>query len=94
MRRLGSGGTKVSLEAVEPRDPRELEFLDILPADAEDEERAGRAVRAELPLSKILQRAATDPVEGPSLGELFRTEDHREGVKSFLEKRPPRYVGR
>jgi enoyl-CoA hydratase/carnithine racemase len=29
-----------------------------------------------------------------SLGELFRTEDHREGVKSFLEKRPPTYVGR
>jgi enoyl-CoA hydratase/carnithine racemase len=29
-----------------------------------------------------------------SLGELFRTEDHREGVRSFLEKRPPRYVGR
>jgi enoyl-CoA hydratase len=29
-----------------------------------------------------------------SLGELFQTEDHEEGVKSFLEKRPPRYVGR
>jgi enoyl-CoA hydratase len=29
-----------------------------------------------------------------SLAELFQTEDHREGVKSFLEKRPPRYVGR
>jgi enoyl-CoA hydratase len=29
-----------------------------------------------------------------SLGELFRTEDHREGVKSFLEKRTPVYVGR
>jgi enoyl-CoA hydratase len=29
-----------------------------------------------------------------SLGELFRTEDHREGVRSFLEKRAPRYVGR
>jgi enoyl-CoA hydratase len=29
-----------------------------------------------------------------SLAELFRTEDHREGVRSFLEKRPARYVGR
>ena len=29
-----------------------------------------------------------------SLGELFQTEDHKEGVASFLEKREPRYVGR
>ena len=29
-----------------------------------------------------------------SLGELFRTEDHKEGVAAFLEKREPRYVGR
>src|SRR3954447_21350001 len=28
-----------------------------------------------------------------SLSELFRTDDHREGVKSFLEKRAPVYVG-
>jgi enoyl-CoA hydratase/carnithine racemase len=29
-----------------------------------------------------------------SLGELFQTEDHKEGVAAFLEKRPPDYVGR
>jgi enoyl-CoA hydratase len=29
-----------------------------------------------------------------SLGELFQTEDHREGVASFLERREPHYVGR
>lgn len=29
-----------------------------------------------------------------TLGRLFLTEDHREGVKSFLEKRPARYTGR
>jgi len=29
-----------------------------------------------------------------TLGALFQTEDHREGVASFLEKREPRFVGR
>ena len=28
-----------------------------------------------------------------NLAELFRTNDHKEGVKSFLEKRPPNYTG-
>lgn len=29
-----------------------------------------------------------------TLGRLFQTEDHREGVRSFLEKRAPHYQGR
>ncbi len=29
-----------------------------------------------------------------SLSDLFRTEDHREGIRAFLEKRAPRYRGR
>ena len=29
-----------------------------------------------------------------TLAELFQTEDHREGVRSFLEKRPPQFRGR
>ena len=29
-----------------------------------------------------------------TLGELFRTEDHREGVRSFLERREPKFTGR
>ena len=29
-----------------------------------------------------------------TLGELFRTEDHREGVRSFLERREPHFTGR
>ncbi|MEZ5233499.1 MAG: enoyl-CoA hydratase/isomerase family protein [Acidimicrobiia bacterium] len=61
------------------------------------------AERPPLAVQKIKEglRLAVDP-DWTSLGEwvsrslteLFKTEDHKEGVRSFLEKRPPNYVGR
>ncbi|MCB0967650.1 MAG: enoyl-CoA hydratase/isomerase family protein [Ilumatobacter sp.] len=61
------------------------------------------AARPPLAVAKIKDglRRALDP-DWESLGswvsssltELFRTEDHREGVRSFLERREPQFTGR
>jgi enoyl-CoA hydratase len=65
---------------------------------------AGRiAANPPLAIAKIKQglRKALDPDwhelgawVSTALGALFQTEDHKEGVRSFLEKRPANYVGR
>ena len=65
----------------------------------------GREIAANPPLAvqelKQGLRLALDPDwddlgkwVSSTLGKLFQTEDHREGVASFLEKREPNYVGR
>ncbi len=51
-------------------------------------------------LKEGLRRASHGNVDelgawvGETLARLFQTEDHREGVQSFLEKREPRFKGR
>jgi hypothetical protein len=88
LRELGSDATKVSVEAVEARDPGELEFLDILPADAEDEARTGRVVRAELRLAAVLQREASDPIKDRSYGELFDRLLQDDALRRWIESQP------
>ena len=78
----------VTLEALEARDPGELEFLDILPASTEDAHRDGRVVRAELPLAEVLQREPTNPEEGPSYGELFDRLIADDGLRAWIEDQP------
>jgi hypothetical protein len=94
LRELGSDATVVSIEAVEPRDPNQIEFLDILPADAEDDAREGRLVRAELPLSEVLQREASGPDEGPSHGELFDRLIEDDELRTWIESQPADAWGR
>ena len=73
---------------------------DLLPTALELAQRV--AANPPLAVAKIKEgmRQALDPDwhalgtwVATSLSQLFRTEDHKEGVRAFLEKRPPNYVG-
>ena len=79
---------------------RTVPHADLLPhAMALAEKIASRPPLAVQQLKVGLRRALdpdwTDLGEWVSrtLGQLFRTDDHREGVKSFLEKRPAHFTG-
>ncbi len=80
---------------------RVVEADDLMPTALE---LAGRiAANPPLAVAKIKEgmRTASDPDwdglgrwVGTALAELFATEDHREGVRSFLERREPEFRGR
>jgi hypothetical protein len=86
---LGSDGTRISLEAVEARDPERLEYLDFLQARDEPEERAGRVIRAELATSLILEREPSRPLVGPSMGELYDRLVADRRLRAWIEAQPP-----
>ena len=64
LREVGSAAGMVSLEAIEARDANEMEYSDIVYFSDEDAVREGRAARAELALSEVLDRARHRPAEG------------------------------
>ena len=88
LREVGSAAGMVSLEAIEARDPNEMEFSDIVYFSDEDAVREGRAARAELALSEVLDRAPTEPVEGPSRGELFDRLLDDDELRAWIEDQP------
>jgi len=93
------------VDAAEARDLRLVSRVvahdDLLPTALElAESIAANPPRAVQALKRGL-REALDPDwddlgrwVSASLAELFRTDDHREGVAAFLEKRDPNYTGR
>jgi hypothetical protein len=94
LKEVGSDAAVVSIEAIEARDPTAMEYFDIVYFLDEDADRAGRVARAELPLSSVLGRAPTEPLAGPTEGELFDRLLDEEELRSWIEAQPADSWGR
>ena len=88
LKEVGSAAGVVSLEAIEARDPNEMEYSDIVYFSDEDAVREGRAARAELALSEVLDRAPTEPLSGPSRGALFDRLLDDEELRGWIQDQP------
>lgn len=88
LKEVGSDAAAVSVEAIEARDPNEMEYSDIVSFADEDAVREGRAARAVLPLSDVLDRTATEPIQGPSRGELFDRLLENDELGAWIETQP------
>jgi hypothetical protein len=85
---VGSDHAVVRAEAVESVAADKLGFLDILPTGAAEADRAGRAVEVASPASAVLDRKATRPDTGPSLGQRFDRMVENETLRGFIEAQP------
>ena len=88
---VGSAESVVRVELVEARAPDELEFLDIMQAGSPeaDEARRGRALRADVAASAVIDRAPTASPAGPSLGQLFDQLVHQNAqLRGWIEAQP------
>ena len=72
---LGSAGTLISVEAVEPQDPDELQFLDMLPFDAEQAARRGRTVASGAAAFRCHTAGPDQAGHGPELWRAVRSVD-------------------
>jgi hypothetical protein len=88
LREIGSAAALVSIEAIEARDATAMEYFDIVYFLDEDADRAGRVARAELPLSDVLERAPTEPLTGPTEGELFDRLLDDERLRAWIAAQP------
>jgi hypothetical protein len=89
LREVGSEAALVSIEAIEARDPTAMEYFDVVYFLDEDADRAGRVARAELPLSDVLERAPTEPLAGPTRGELFDRLLEDDELRTWIETSRP-----
>ena len=88
---VGSAGSVVRVELVEARAPDEPEFLDMVQAGSPeaDESRRGRALRAEVAASAVVDRAPTASPAGPSLGQLFdQLVQQNAQLRGWIEAQP------
>ena len=85
---VGSDHAIVRAEAVESVAADKLGFLDILPTGDAEADRAGRAVEVASPASAVLDRRATRPDTGPSLGQQFDRMVEDRTVRDFIDAQP------
>jgi Protein of unknown function (DUF4241) len=85
---VGSVHSVVRAEVVEARDPKQPEFLDILPTGEADQARRGRRLRVGLAASRVVERAPASVARSPSLGQLYDRLLENTMLRRWLEAQP------